>query len=90
LDLRTGDRLGGGARETSWRLEKFKKRLEEVQQQPFSVKDLVVNGKDVMEVLKIPSGPKVGEVLNKLFEEVEQDLSRNNKDYLLQRVKAMA
>ena len=90
LDLRTGDRLGGGAQETSWRLEKFKKRLEEVQQQPFSVKDLVVNGKDVMEVLKIPSGPKVGEVLNKLFEEVEQDLSRNNKEYLLQRVKAMA
>ena len=26
LDLRVGDRLGGGARETSWRLEEFKKR----------------------------------------------------------------
>jgi putative nucleotidyltransferase with HDIG domain len=40
LDLRTGDRLGGGARETSWRLEDFKKRLVEVQKQPFTVKDL--------------------------------------------------
>jgi tRNA nucleotidyltransferase (CCA-adding enzyme) len=35
LDLRVGDRLGGGARETSWRLEEFKKRLLEVQKQPF-------------------------------------------------------
>ena len=36
LALRIGDRLGGGAAETSWRLELFKKRLEEVQKQPFS------------------------------------------------------
>jgi len=27
LQLRTADRLGGGARETSWRMELFKKRL---------------------------------------------------------------
>ena len=37
LDLRVGDRLGGGARETSWRLEEFKERLIEVQKQPFTV-----------------------------------------------------
>jgi tRNA nucleotidyltransferase (CCA-adding enzyme) len=29
VDLRVGDRLGGGAKETSWRLEEFKKRLIE-------------------------------------------------------------
>lgn len=87
LDLRTGDRLGGGAKETSWRLEEFKKRLEEVQKQPFSVKDLKVNGRDVMKVLKIKSGPKVGEILNKLFEEVEEDLSKNDREYLLERIK---
>src|SRR3990167_2413621 len=34
LALRVADRLGGGARETSWRLEEFKKRLVEVQKQP--------------------------------------------------------
>lgn len=89
LALRTGDRLGGGARETSWRLEKFKKRLEEVQVQPFTVRDLAINGKDVMEVLEIPSGPKVGKILNTLFAEVEEDLSRNTREYLLQRVKEM-
>lgn len=87
LDLRIGDRLGGGAKETSWRLEKFKKRLKEVQKQPFSIKDLKVNGNDVMKILNIKSGPKVGEILNKLFEEVEQDVSKNTREYLLQRIK---
>lgn len=87
LELRIGDRLGGGAAKTSWRFEEFKKRIEEVQKQPFSVKDLKVNGKDVMKILGIPSGPKVGEILNKLFAEVEEDQSRNTREYLLQRIK---
>lgn len=89
LDLRTGDRLGGGATETSWRLEKFKKRLEEVQKQPFSVKDLKINGNDVMEILKIPGGPKVGEILNKLFAEVEEDQTKNEREYLLEKIKEL-
>jgi len=80
LALRVADRLGGGARETSWRLEEFKKRLFEVQKQPFSIKDLKINGKDVMEILKIPSGPKVGEILEKIFNEVvEKNLPNESK-----------
>lgn len=70
LELRVGDRLGGGATETSWRLEEFKKRLIEVQKQPFEVRDLKIDGNDVMKELKIKPGPKVGEILNTLFEEV--------------------
>lgn len=89
LDLRTGDRLGGGAAETSWRLELFKKRLIEVQKQPFSVHDLKVNGEDVMKTLGIPPGPKVGEILNQLFAEVEEDQSKNTREYLLARIKEM-
>ena len=89
LDLRVGDRLGGGATETSWRLEKFKERLDEVQKQPFSVKDLKVNGQDVMEVLGITPGPKVGQILNQLFAEVEEDISRNEREYLLGRIKEL-
>ena len=55
-------------------------------QKPFSVTDLKVNGKDVMEVLKIKPSRKVGEVLDKLFEEVSTDKSKNNKKYLLKRI----
>ncbi len=83
LDLRVGDRLGGGATETSWRLEEFKKRLVEVQKQPFSIKDLKINGNDVMKALNIKSGPKVGEILEKLFEEVVESKLENNKESLL-------
>ncbi|OGM11908.1 hypothetical protein A2Z22_01600 [Candidatus Woesebacteria bacterium RBG_16_34_12] len=87
LDLRIGDRLGGGARETSWRLEEFKKRLVEVQKQPFTVHDLKISGNDVMKELNISPGPKVGEVLEKLFEEVVEKNLENEKDTLLKRLK---
>ncbi|MFZ5365947.1 MAG: CCA tRNA nucleotidyltransferase [Patescibacteria group bacterium] len=87
LDLRVGDRLGGGARETSWRLEEFKKRLLEVQKQPFSVTDLKVNGNDVMEILKIGPGPRVGKILEALFAEVVEDMKRNERKCLLKRIR---
>lgn len=83
LDLRVADRLGGGARETSWRLEEFKKRLVEVQKQPFSIKDLKISGRDVMEELDIPAGPKVGVILEKLFNEVVEKKVPNEKELLL-------
>lgn len=89
LEVRRADRLGGGARDTSWRLELFKKKLVEVQKQPFSVTDLKVNGNDVMKILKIGSGPLVGKVLNQLFEEVEEDKTKNKKEYLKKRIKTI-
>ncbi|PJC28367.1 hypothetical protein CO054_00450 [Candidatus Shapirobacteria bacterium CG_4_9_14_0_2_um_filter_39_11] len=90
LDLRVGDRLGGGARETSWRLEKFKKRLAEVQKQPFSVRDLKINGHDVIKTLNIHPGPLVGRILNQLFKEVVEDKKKNERKYLLKRIKQIS
>lgn len=88
MDLRAGDRLGGGLEDAEgWRLKLFKRRIEDVLKKPFSVSDLKVNGRDVMEILKIGPGPKVGEILNKLFEEVEEDYKKNEREYLLLRLK---
>jgi len=87
LELRRADRLGGGVQETSWRLEAFKKKLVEVQKQPFSVADLKVNGHDVMKELKLSSGPLVGKILAELFAEVEDDKTKNTREYLLKRIK---
>lgn len=89
IDLRIGDRLGGGTqRAESWRLKLFKKRVEEqLQPAPFSTNDLVVDGNDVMQILNIKPGPIIGKILQKLFEEVDEDLSKNNKEYLEKRVK---
>lgn len=89
LHLRVADRLGGGASETSWRLEEFKKRLIEVQKQPFAIKDLKINGKDVMEKLNIPAGPKVGEVLEKIFNEVVENKVPNERETLLNLIKVL-
>ena len=89
IDLRRSDRIGSGAKETSWRWELFKKRIIEVQKQPFSVKDLKVNGKDVMEILGIKPGPRVGEILNDLFGEVEEQPELNKRELLIEKIKVL-
>ncbi|MFA7663108.1 MAG: HD domain-containing protein, partial [Patescibacteria group bacterium] len=72
IAMRRADRLGSGAKESSWRWELFKKRIVEVQKQPFSIKDLKISGMDVMEILEIKPSRKVGEVLEEIFKEVEE------------------
>jgi len=92
MDLRVGDRLGGGTQTAeSWRLKLFKEKIEEqLKPTPFSINDLTIDGSDIMKTLQIKPGPKVGEILQKLFEEVDEDLSKNNKEYLLSRIKDLA
>lgn len=92
MDLRVGDRLGGGTQTAeSWRLKLFKEKVEkELKPAPFSVSDLKINGSDIMKLLQIKPGPKVGVILQKLFEEVDEDLSKNTKEYLLSRIKDLA
>jgi tRNA nucleotidyltransferase (CCA-adding enzyme) len=91
MDLRVGDRLGGGTQTAeSWRLKLFKKRLEEqLAPAPFSINDLAIDGRDVMHELDMKPGPKIGEILQKLFEEVDEDLEKNNREYLLKRIKTL-
>lgn len=89
IDLRVGDRLGGGARETSWRLEEFKKRLIEVQKQPFTVHDLKISGHEVMKQLAIKPSPKVGDILEQLYEEVVEKKIPNEKKALMGRLKEL-
>lgn len=89
IALRRADRIGSGARESSWRWELFKKRVVEVQKQPFSIKDLKVNGEDVMKILKIKPSRKVGEVLEALFAQVEEDPKLNKRPVLLKKIKEL-
>ena len=59
----------------------------EVQKQPFAIKDLKIDGHDVMESLGIKPGRKVGEVLEKIFAEVEEDPGLNEREILLEKIK---
>jgi len=89
IDLRIGDRLGSGTETAeSWRLKLFKKRLEEqLAPAPFSINDLAIDGNDIMKEFDLKPGPKIGEILQTLFEEVDEDLSKNTREFLLNRVK---
>lgn len=87
IDLRIGDRLGGGTQYAeSWRLKKFKERLSEQLNPPFSINDLAIDGNDIMRELNIEPGREVGDILQTLFEEVDENLDLNNKDYLMRRL----
>lgn len=89
LNLRTGDRIGSGARATSWRFELFKKRLIEVQKKPFSISDLKIDGNDVMKLLKIKPGPKVGQILQQIFTDVEKGIVKNERKTLLEKISVL-
>lgn len=84
LALREGDRLGSGARKTSWRLEEMKDRMIEQLHQPMEVKDLAINGNDLMNELKMKPGREMGMVLNELFEKVLEKPELNEKEVLLE------
>lgn len=87
MNLRIGDRLGSGTQTAeSWRLKQFKEKIEQQLNPPFSINDLAINGNDIMKELDIQPGPKVGEILQKLFEEVDEDLEKNTREYLVPRI----
>ncbi|PJE62550.1 hypothetical protein COU88_04410 [Candidatus Roizmanbacteria bacterium CG10_big_fil_rev_8_21_14_0_10_39_6] len=89
IDLRVADRIGSGASPSSWRLDLYKKRLIQVQTQPFNVRDLVIDGTDVMRLLNMEPGPKVGKVLDKLFAHIEKGELENKKKMLIEYVKKL-
>lgn len=90
MDLRIGDRLGGGTQVAeSWRLKLFKERVAQQLNPPFSINDMAIDGNDIMRELEIKPGPKIGEILNKLFLEVDENLELNNREYLLKRIKEL-
>lgn len=83
LDLREADRLGSGARKTSWRLEEMKQRIIEQLHQPFAITDLAINGTDIMIEYEMMPGPLIGQTLKYLFERVIENPDLNTRDTLL-------
>ena len=89
FELRRADRLGGAAKETSWRTELFKKRVAELLIEPFTVKDLKVDGHDVMRELDLKPSRQVGDILDALFAKVEHKEVVNEREALLQNIRAL-
>ena len=89
IALRIADRLGSGAKRTSWRLEEMQDRIREQLVQPFTIRDLKIDGNDLMRELQLKPGPILGKVLKELFEEVLEEPSRNTTEYLLKRAETL-
>jgi poly(A) polymerase/tRNA nucleotidyltransferase (CCA-adding enzyme) len=87
LDLREADRLGSGARQTSWRLEEMKQRMIDQLHQPFAITDLAITGNDLMSELHLEPSRVIGEILKFLFEQVLEQPELNDRTKLLELAK---
>ncbi len=87
LQVRMADRIGSGCPKAEpYKLRHLRYLMERVAQDPISPKMIKVNGKDIMETLKIVPGPKVGRILDVLLGEILEDPARNDRDYLISRI----
>lgn len=82
VTLRMSDRKGMGRPSAEpYRLRKFESMIEEVTRDPISVGMLKVDGKKLMEMGENP-GPRIGNILHILLEEVLDKPERNSEEYL--------
>ncbi|TSC75886.1 MAG: polyA polymerase family protein [Parcubacteria group bacterium Gr01-1014_30] len=83
LQVRQADRIGSGVPKAEpYKLRHLKYLIEKVSKDPISPKMLKVSGNDVMKVLKIGQGPRVGQVLDVLLGYVLEDPKKNKRDFL--------
>ncbi|MFA6170936.1 MAG: CCA tRNA nucleotidyltransferase [Patescibacteria group bacterium] len=84
IDLRIADRLGSGVPKAKpYKLRHLEYMMEKVKKDPISAKMLKIGGNDIMELLAIEPGPKIGAILEVLLAEVIEDPKQNKKDILL-------
>lgn len=83
MNLRICDRIGTGRpKEDPYRLRKYHAMIEEALRDPISVGMLKIDGKKIMDVTETAPGPKIGFILHALLEEVLEDPTKNNAEYL--------
>lgn len=86
LEVRIADRKGSGVPKAEpYKLRHLRAIIEKVSHDPISVKMLKINGDDLMKILKIEPGPKIGYILNILLDEALDEPKKNNKEYLTKR-----
>lgn len=91
INIRFSDRIGMGLpKKEPYRLRKFQAMIDKVLSDPVSVKNLAIDGNDIIKTAGIEPGPKVGFILHALLEEVIEDPSLNKREYLLEKSKELS
>lgn len=90
IDVRIADRLGSGVPKAKpYKLRHLEYMIEKVSKDAVSVKMLKVGGNELMEVLGLKPGPKIGAILDVLLAEVIEEPTLNAKEILLGRAKEL-
>ena len=90
LKVRMADRIGSGVPKAEpYKLRHLRYAIEKVSKDPLSPKMLALKGNDIMDILSIPPGPKVGQILAVVLAEVLEDPARNSKETLETRIREL-
>ena len=90
LEVRMADRIGSGCPKAEpYKLRHLRYIIERVSQDPISVKMLKLSGDNVMKILGVKPGPKIGWILDVLLGYVLTDPKKNKKDFLEKEVKKL-
>lgn len=83
LQVRMSDRIGSGCPKAEpYKLRHLRYLMEKALLDPISAKMIKVNGKDIMDILAIAPGPKIGQILDILLGQVLNNPKLNKRDYL--------
>lgn len=92
VQVRICDRIATGVpKAVPYRLRHFQFRVEKIlrEGEATNIKMLAVRGEDVMRELGILQSPRVGHILNALLEEVLDEPAKNEKGFLIARMKEL-
>jgi poly(A) polymerase/tRNA nucleotidyltransferase (CCA-adding enzyme) len=90
LQVRMSDRIGSGCPKAEpYKLRHMKYVIEKTSQDPISVKKLKVSGNEVMKMLGLKPGPKIGQVLDVLLGQVIESPKKNKKETLEKEIKKL-
>jgi len=86
IKIREADRIGSGVpKAVPYKIRHLLFMIEKVKKDPIDPKMLKINGADLMALLKLNPGPRIGALLGILLEEVLDDPKKNLKTYLKKR-----
>ena len=91
LLVRQADRIGSGCPKAEpYKLRHLRYIIDKVSQDPISPKMLKLNGNDLMQLLGVAPGPKIGQILDVLLERVIDDPALNDQEILSKMAKELA
>jgi len=90
IKLREADRIGSGVpKAVPYKLRHLMFMIDKVRRDPISHKMLKLKGDELMHILNLEPGPRVGWILAILLEEVIDDPGKNDNHLLLKRAKEL-